>query len=60
MLVYIMIENNTTLKTKALKAWYSNSITTETYYDIIEMIRVFQLDKATTAYPKAPQGYFEA
>ncbi len=55
-----MIENNTTLKTKALKAWYSNSITTETYYDIIEMIRVFQLDKATTAYPKAPQGYFEA
>ena len=55
-----MIENNTTLKTKVLKAWYSNSITTEAYYDILEMIRVFQLDKVNTAYPKAPEGYFES
>jgi len=60
MLVYIMIENNTTLRTKALKAWYSNSISTEAYYDIVEMIETLQLEEPETAYPKAPEGYFEA
>ncbi len=55
-----MIENNTTLRTKALKAWYSNSISTEAYYDIVEMIETLQLEEPETAYPKAPEGYFEA
>ena len=54
-----MIENNTTLATKALKLWYSNDISTETYYDIVEMIRVFKLEEPQTAYPKAPEGYFD-
>tara|TARA_Y100001972_G_scaffold71779_1_gene87237 strand:+ start:617 stop:784 length:168 start_codon:yes stop_codon:yes gene_type:complete len=55
-----MIENNTTLKTKALKLWYSNSISTEAYYDIIKMIETLKLDEPQTAYPKAPEGYFAA
>jgi len=55
-----MIENNTTLKTKALKLWYSNAISMETYYDISEMIRVFQLEELPDVYPKAPEGYFNA